>query len=145
MRFPGRSQLDNPYPDVVRSENVTASAEARRIEAARLENAQRLAVARHYLKEVSVDELEAVGSLGRRWRIDGEDWLLSEAFLDRDQDPGEAGVERYFVDRNGAVVYLRRPQPAGQRSLHEATRGGRVVGGNILVDVTGEGETVRLR
>ena len=143
MKFPSIRELGDAYVGVC-GENVTDAAEGRRIEAVRQERAARLAVAKHYLREVSVDEVKAIGTTGRRFRIDGEDWWLSEAFLDRDQDPTSVGVELYLIECDGSVVYLRRPQSTGQRSLHEATRGGRVAG-NLLTDVTGEQEAVRLQ
>ena len=125
--FPGRSQRPpDPYAGFVTAENVTVREEQRHLEAARLENQQRLAVARFYLQEFPVDEVKASGTKGRRFLVNGELWLLSEAFVAPGGDPTESGIEAFFVDRDGRVVLLHRPQVTGQRSLSDAAFGRRV-------------------
>ncbi len=143
MKFPGRSRLDsNPYPDV-RGENLSASARTRRLEDEARENAHRLAVARYWLDEVPLEAVQPMGTTGLRWLVDGCEWRLSEEFVGPDQDPREAGVELFFVDRAGGVHYLRKPYGLDSGTGLSAAVVAGEVRGNMLI--TDDGKARRLR
>lgn len=146
MKFPGRSQLDNPYPDLVRGQNLTQAAEARRLEDEARENATRLAVAKYWLgDEVPREDVTPIGRSGRRFKVEGFEYelRLSEEYLDAHADPREAGCVCYFWDADGGVHYLRKP-----RGLDSGTGlGAAVVGGELRGNMflTEDGKARRLR
>lgn len=144
VHFPGRSELAEMGDPIigVRSENVTAAEVPKRLAKQALTNAQRLATARYWLTEVALGDIEPIGKRGHRWRVDGVEYRIDEALHQDHEDPRESGCEYFFVDRAGAVHYLRKPRglDSGQ-GVDRAAYGGRVAG-NLLISKDG---TRRLR
>lgn len=138
--FPGRSQRSDAYAVGVHGENVSATHDQRQRQAKRDSAAYRLAVARHWdITEVAFSDVEQIGSGGRRWSVAGVEYRLSEEHFAEEQDPREvAGVELFFVDGAGQVVYLRRAfgERGLTRPLSDGATGGRVAG-NLLITDTG--------
>ena len=146
MKFPGRSQLDDQYAGVVRGENLTEANEAHRLQKQAAANAYKLATARHWeLEQISLEDVETIGTSGRRFKIGEREWRLSEEHFGEGIDPKESGVELFFVDRSGSVRYLRKPYGLTRSGtgLDAAASGGRVAG-NLLIDDVDGGRTRRL-
>ena len=144
MKFAGRRELNPTYAGV-RGENVTETHHSRAVEREAASDAQRLAVARYYLPEVSFDDVAPIGQSGRRFRVAGFEYelRLSEEYLYAGQDPREVGCVCFFQDGLGHVHLLRRPRglDAGT-GVWGAVFGGRVAG-NVLIDSDGTTRPLR--
>lgn len=134
--FPSGRQLGE-YVDGVIGQNLSEAEDQRRVQEQRQTAAYRLAVARHWdITEVAFADVEQVGQSGRRWRVAGTEYRLAEEHFAEEVDPREAaGVEVFFQDGAGRIVYLRRPfGNTSTAGLRDAAIGGRVQGGVLLTD-----------
>ena len=145
MKFPGRSQRGDDEYGPAWGKQITDDTDrpAAMLDAQGIADDRVLAHARAWFREVRRDELEPLGTVGRRFLYEGSEYLLDESQSVL-MDPAASPVELFF--RDGYYLRFLKPRPSTNTAsgLTDAVTSGELRNHNVFIDgATGKARVLR--
>ena len=144
LSFPGRSQRgDDQYGGAWGAQvKDDTDQPAALLDAQHVADDRVLAHARAWFREVRRDELEPLGTVGRRFIFEENEYLLDES-QSTIMDPAASPVELFFRDGYYIRFLRRRPSTNTQTGLTDAVVSGELRSNVFIDSATGKARVLR--